>query len=89
MALAVTLEQLIENVKAMTGLQVTLAPTDIRIKHAVTRFRITLDCFVTESVAGRMRRSTAATQWVTLSQIADVPMSMTGRKIADQLAELG
>ena len=88
-ALALTLEQLTQNVKAMTGLQVTLAPTDIRIKHAVTRFRITLDCFVTESVAGRMKRSTAETRWVTLSQIVGIPMSMTGRKISDHLAELG
>ena len=88
-ALALTLEQLTQNVKAMTGLQVTLAPTDIRIKHAVTRFRITLDCFVTESVAERMKRSTAETRWVTLSQIVDIPMSMTGRKIAEMLTALG
>ena len=86
-ALTVTLEQLSENVKAMTGLQVTLTPTDIRIKHAVTRFRITLDCFVTESVARRLKRTREATQWVTLSQIAEIPMSMTGRKIADQLTD--
>jgi len=88
-SLTVTLEQLTENVKAMTGLDVTLSPKDVRIKHAVTRFRITLDCFVTESVSGRMKRMPAATQWVTLSQIVDIPMSMTGRKIADQLGELG
>ena len=71
----------------MTGLKASLAATDIRIKHAVTRFRITLDCFVTESVTGRMKKMPSKTQWVSLSQMSEVPMSMTGRKIAEQIGE--
>jgi A/G-specific adenine glycosylase len=34
------------------GLSAAIHPTDQRIRHAVTRFRITLDCFVAESVQG-------------------------------------
>ena len=86
--LAVILEQLTGNLETMTGLKASLAATDIRIKHAVTRFRITLDCFVTESVTGRMKKMPGETQWVSLSQMSEVPMSMTGRKIADQLGFL-
>ena len=85
-ALAVILEQLSENLKTMTGLTVSLTSTDIRIKHAVTRFRITLDCFQTDSVTGRIKKMPGPTQWVSLSQIADIPMSMTGRKVADKIA---
>ena len=85
--LAVITEQLTGSLKTLTGLDASLVPTDIRIKHAVTRFRITLDCFVTESVSGRMKKMPTDAQWVTLSQIADIPMSMTGRKIAEQLAD--
>ncbi len=56
------------------------------IRHTVTRFRITLDC-VTAEVAGR--RATvrhAAAKWLRPAELADCPLSATGRRLARLIA---
>ncbi|MCL4132307.1 UNVERIFIED_CONTAM: hypothetical protein GTU68_012897 [Idotea baltica] len=85
--LAAIVKQLTGNLQDLTGLQAALEPTSIRIKHAVTRYRITLDCFSAAAVTGRLKKGPTPTRWATLAEIADAPMSMTGRKIAEKLAE--
>ena len=77
-----------ESLTKLTGLKAELVPTDIRIKHAVTRFRILLDCFVTASVSGRLKKMPTPSRWLTLDEIDEMPMSTTGRKIANELRKL-
>ncbi|MEM7455337.1 MAG: A/G-specific adenine glycosylase [Planctomycetota bacterium] len=78
--------QLEKQLKKLTGLNVELEATDLQIKHAVTRFRITLDCFRSASVSGRLKSSAGeAFQWADLETLKGLPMSVTGRKVADQL----
>jgi A/G-specific adenine glycosylase len=79
---------LAEELKEQTGLRATLLPTNKRIKHAVTRYRITLDCYIAESPSGRLKKNQSPTQWLSHKELANLPMSTTGRKIADSIHQL-
>lgn len=74
-----------EKLNATTGLSVELLQTGKQIKHAVTRFRITLSCFVTSQVRGRLKKTHFPMRWMTPDEIEQTPMSVTGRKIAVSL----
>ena len=74
-----------DQLKAQTGLIAIVRPTTKRIKHAVTKYRITLDCFVADLPKGRLKKNQTATQWLTAKELSDLPMSTTGRKIAEDL----
>ena len=77
-----------KQLKSQTGLTAVVHPTTKRIKHAVTKYRITLDCFVADSPTGRLKKTQTATQWLTADELSDLPMSTTGRKIAKALDKL-
>ena len=77
--------QLTSMLKQQTGLTVKLRPSNKQIKHAVTRFRITLDCFVADDIQGRLKKSSTRLKWMTNQEINEAPMSITGRKIAKTL----
>ncbi len=70
-----------------TGWRVTLAAKPLmRIKHGVTRFRITLDVY--EATANEETLSPdRQQQWVNLTALESMPFSTTGRKIARLVAE--
>ncbi len=71
----------------LTGLDVELQPADIpTIRHAVTRFRISLECFRAVTVTGRLRRRAGELEWVPTTALPQRPMSVTGRKIVRHLA---
>jgi A/G-specific adenine glycosylase len=76
-------EELAAKVAAQTGLAV--APNGLlhTLRHGVTRFRITLDCYEAKAVGGRLR-STAErpVKWQRLGDIDALPLSTTGRKLA-------
>ncbi len=74
--------ELATKLEQQTGLTTTLQPTQQRIKHAVTKFRITLDCFETESTSGRLTKNGSTLKWISLVELGNTPMSVTGRKIA-------
>ena len=71
-------------VKQLTGVTVEPGQKLTTIKHGVTRFRITLDCYEAEYQAGRLRRN-ADCVWTTASKLKEYPLSVTGRKIAKLL----
>ncbi|TWT84512.1 A/G-specific adenine glycosylase [Planctomycetes bacterium CA13] len=57
------------------------------LKHAVTKYRIRLDVFVA-SVSGKPPKRWKATppwQFMTKQELVDLPLSVTGRKIAQKL----
>ena len=69
-----------------TGLIATVESSGLTIQHAVTRFRITLDCYIARQVSGRVdRRNDPSLVWKPLDEIAELPMSVTGRKIAERV----
>lgn len=70
----------------LTGLQIELGPQVAQFRHGVTRYRITLNCYLAEHRSGRLP-STGEWAWVLPSGFPEYPLSVTGRKYARQLQE--
>ena len=78
--------KLADQLRRRTGLTASVERDPLTIRHAVTRFRITLDCYEATGISGRInRRIDPSLSWKTLAEINELPMSVTGRKIADHL----
>jgi len=77
--------ELIENVLRMTG--VTISPGEHRktIRHGVTRFRITLDCYEAQYVLHNGAGEGLVQKWVRPAELEHLPLSSTGRKLAGLL----
>lgn len=74
-------KELANKVHAQTGIHCEPGTRFKTLKHGVTRFRITLDCYHARHTGGRLKpRST--TKWLSVEELADLPLSATGRKIA-------
>jgi A/G-specific adenine glycosylase len=77
---------IVDAVKKQTGLKVQLGPPVAEFRHSVTRYRITLRCFTAEPLEGRLPK-TGEWAWVSPSDFADLPLSVTGRKLAQRLQD--
>jgi A/G-specific adenine glycosylase len=74
-------------VESQTGVKCEPGPLWKTLKHGVTRYRITLECYEAEYVEGRVRPNSAAeVRWQSRSALPDLPLSTTGRKIANLVA---
>ncbi|MGI9428319.1 MAG: NUDIX domain-containing protein, partial [Bythopirellula sp.] len=76
-------DELVTKVQQQTG--ITVKPGNLlkTIKHGVTRYRITLDCYEAEFASGRVRSTKhRPLRWTSPAELADLPLSTTGRKIA-------
>lgn len=71
-------------VQEQTGISVETYRPTMEIRHAVTRYRIRLLCITCEVSGGRLKRG-AGFQWYSLTQLTDLPLSRTGRQVADRL----
>jgi A/G-specific adenine glycosylase len=70
-------------VAAQTGIKCEPQSVFKTLKHGVTRFRITLDCYDATYVSGRARGSNGVTiRWIPLAELPALPLSTTGRKLA-------
>lgn len=78
--------QIVRSVREQTGLNVELGPQLAELKHAVTRYRITLKCFVAEKVRGSLKPD-GEWQWVKPVAFPEYPLSVTARKFARLLSE--
>jgi A/G-specific adenine glycosylase len=72
--------QVAENLEQITGAKIILGDRLTTIKHGVTRFRITLDCYDATWQSGSTSRD--STRWLAPSQLSEYPLTMTARKIA-------
>ena len=76
-------DQLYRKVLEMTGLRIESAELVTTLRHGVTRFRITLNCYSAAYASGKItRRHADDMRWLLPSQLDDYPLSTTGRKIA-------
>ncbi len=73
--------ELIDHVLALTGVEIELGKRLKTIKHGVTRFRITLDCYEARFVAAGANG--AKTKWLRRAELKNYPLSSTGRKLAE------
>jgi len=81
-------EELSQKVLDQTGIACIIGPHLKTLKHGVTRYRITLDCYEARRRSGRLKSTQASpAKWVSPSELADYPLSVTGRKIAKLLGE--
>ena len=79
-------DELIAKVREQTGVKVQPGGLLQTIKHGVTRYRITLDCYEAGYVSGRVSSTPAKpVRWLPKKELADLPLSSTGRKIAKLL----
>jgi len=75
-------EELIAKVREQTG--ITIEPGNLltTIKHGVTRYRITLDCYAAKFKSGRLTTKSKL-RWIPPSELTQLPLSTTGRKLAN------
>jgi A/G-specific adenine glycosylase len=75
--------ELFEKVREQTGVEIEPGGLLKTIKHGVTRFRITLDCYEARPTGGRIRSTEASpVRWTPLADLSGLPLSVTARKIA-------
>jgi A/G-specific adenine glycosylase len=81
-------QELVAKVRQQTGVAVEPGSLLHTLKHSVTRYRITLDCYAASAVGGRVN-STAdrPVRWTPVASVADLPLSVTARKIAGLVAK--
>lgn len=70
-------------VKQQTGLVIQLGRRLTTLKHGVTRFRITLDCYeATHASATNTAPDGVEMRWLRPIELADYPLNTTGRKLS-------
>jgi len=80
-------DELVAKVRQQTGIEIKPAALMTTIKHGVTRYRITLDCYEARWASGRVQSTKAKpVRWWPTKSLADLPLSTTGRKIARLVA---
>ena len=78
-----TAAELTAKVRQRTGIVIENPRLIATLRHTVTRFRITLECFA--ATAGKTPRSAKTAvelKWLRVDELADYPLSSTGRKLA-------
>jgi len=79
---------LAQEVESLTGLGVAIGSHFATLKHGVTRFKITLKCFEAAPAEPRRKaKEVEGLRWVTLDELTELPLSTTGRKIAQLLSD--
>jgi A/G-specific adenine glycosylase len=69
-------------IEPLTGVDVTLGPELLTIRHGVTRFRITMTCLEAEYKDGKFRSAFYRRGlWLRPAQLADYPVSAPQRKL--------
>jgi A/G-specific adenine glycosylase len=78
------LDELAANVARLTNIGIGVPAHLATLKHGVTRFRITLDCYMADYRAGSLPTALRGrARWLKPAELVDYPLSVTGRKIAE------
>jgi A/G-specific adenine glycosylase len=76
--------------RELAGLEVAVGVELITIKHAVTRYRITLACFEAEHIAGEFCPGFyVQAAWIEPAELANYPVSAPQRRLIHALADPG
>lgn len=83
-------QEIVDKVHRQTGITCG-APSLLKtIRHGVTRYRITLDCYYSTPTSGRIHRAqSGAVRWLRLADLPKLPLSTTGRRIAELAERIG
>src|SRR5262249_12857140 len=81
-------EEAAERLFGELGVRADLGPELLTIKHAVTRFRVTVVCFEARFRGGQFRSAFyPQADWVRPEDLAAYPMSVPQRKLAQTLLQ--
>ncbi len=76
-------QEIVGKVRELTGVTIRLGEHLTTIKHGVTRFRITLECYEARHVAGATRSGkNGSLKWADRDELDQYPLSATGRRIS-------
>jgi A/G-specific adenine glycosylase len=76
--------ELVEKVRKRTGVLIKPGSRLKTIRHSVTRFRITLDCYEAEYVSHPDGKAAPSRmKWLRPGELGSYPLSVTGRKLAE------
>jgi len=75
-------QEILDKILDQTGLTVAPPERITTLKHGVTRFRITLDCYSAQFDGVRAKLAAGTWQWARPQDLEQLPLSMTGRKLA-------
>lgn len=76
-------DELATKVESQTGITCAAGVHLKTMKHGITRYRITLDCYSADFIGGRVRSAKhAVVKWLRIRELSLLPLSTTGRKIA-------
>ena len=78
--------RVVDELQARTGYSVRDVSLLHRLKHSVTRYRIELFCLTAQKASGKMMR-TEPLRWFKLSELDELPLSVTARTFAQKLIE--
>ncbi|MAG93216.1 MAG: A/G-specific adenine glycosylase [Planctomycetaceae bacterium] len=77
-----------KTVAELVALDVDVKGVLTRIRHSVTRYRITLYCVEADLRSGSRGEDCDERRWFNPGEFSGVPLSVTGRKLAKQLLDL-
>ena len=77
-------ESLLKKVRQQSNCEARRVLSSMEFSYSVTRYKVRLLCFVCET-ADAVSESTEEQAWFTLADIANLPLSATGRRIAKWL----
>ncbi len=70
-------------IEALNGMAVRVEGHLLRLRHAVTRYRITLDCFAAKFLGnGGTPAAAPEVRWIRPAELDRYPLSTTGRRLA-------
>ncbi len=77
-------QELVAKVAKLTGVAIEPGEQLATLRHGVTRFRITLECYEAhcEAVGTARTHRGASLRWLRLGELEDYPLSTTGRRLA-------
>jgi len=84
---AVLEKELRQRTLELTGLRIANLQRRTTIKHSVTRFRITLECYIATASVSRLPKAGINLRWIDIAELVQYPLSRPARRIAELLAE--
>jgi len=81
-------QELQRKLHVQTGIRAQAGTRIATLKHGVTRFRITLECYEAKYLSGTSKEHDgAALRWILPAELEALPLSTTGRKLAKMVQE--
>lgn len=75
-------QQIAEQVRRLTGIEISSLRHVTTLRHGVTRFRIKLDGYLAEFESAAKKNGLQSQRWVKPTDLEKFPLSTTGRKLA-------